>query len=95
MSGRRAALILAWVLASGPAFAADPPPGAASCSGCHAPTAPATAIPSLRGRTAADIKSALLAFKADARAATVMDRIAKGFSEAEIDALATWLAGLR
>lgn len=35
----------------------------------------------------------MLAFKAGTRAATVMDRIAKGFSDEEIRAIAQWLGG--
>jgi sulfide dehydrogenase cytochrome subunit len=74
-----------------PAVAAAPPPGATSCSGCHA-AAPGTttAIPPLRDLTAAQIESALLAYKSGGRTPTVMDRIAKGFSDQEIADLATW-----
>jgi len=53
---------------------ADAPPGALSCSGCH----PAA-------RTAA-----MQAFKSGQVPSTVMDRIAKGFSDDEVKAIATW-----
>jgi cytochrome subunit of sulfide dehydrogenase len=73
------------------ATAADPaPPGATSCSGCHA-QAITTAIPSLRGMTADQIGTTMLAFRSGQRSATVMDRIARGFSEQEIAAIAAWL----
>jgi cytochrome c553 len=74
-----------------PAAAAAPPPGATSCSGCHA-AAPetTTAIPPLRGLTSAEIETALLAYMSGGRPATVMDRIAKGFSDQEIAELAAW-----
>jgi cytochrome subunit of sulfide dehydrogenase len=73
------------------ACAADAPPGAASCSGCH----PAnrwvdTAVPRLAGRNPADLVAAMQAFKSGQLAATVMDRIAKGFSDDEVKAIAAW-----
>jgi cytochrome c553 len=49
-------------------------------------------LPSLKGRAAADIEAAMIAFKTGAREATLMDRIARGFSEAEIKAMSQWLA---
>jgi cytochrome c553 len=72
-------------------FAADAPPGASACSGCHA-NRPATAmsVPSLKGRDAAQIAAAMQEFRAGRRPATVMDRIAKGFTEDEIRAIAAW-----
>lgn len=68
---------------------AIPPPGASSCSGCHGSGAPAMA---LKGRDAAAIVAAMEAFRSGARPATVMDRIAKGFSQEETVAIANWLA---
>jgi cytochrome c553 len=73
------------------AAALRPPPGAASCSGCHAASATvATPVPRLVGRNPADIVSAMQAFRSGARPATVMDRIAKGFSDDEVRAIADW-----
>jgi sulfide dehydrogenase cytochrome subunit len=69
--------------------AAPPPPGASSCTGCHGRVPP---ILSLTGRDASDITAALDAFRAGERPATLMDRIAKGFSHDESVAIATWLA---
>jgi cytochrome subunit of sulfide dehydrogenase len=80
--------------AAAPATAAPAvaPPGAASCSGCHVPAgAAATAIPSPYRLSSAEIEAALLAFKSGARPATVMDRIARGFSDQELAQLAAWL----
>src|SRR5262245_45035972 len=70
---------------------ADAPPGALSCSGCHAPahTADAAVAP-LTGRNPADIVAAMQAFKSGQRPSTVMDRIARGFSDDETKAIATW-----
>jgi sulfide dehydrogenase cytochrome subunit len=85
---------VAIVLASaGVAFAAEAPAGAASCSGCHASsTRVETPVPPLNGRPAADISSAMAEFKSGTRKGTIMDRIAKGFSDDETQAIAAWYA---
>ena len=71
----------------------EPPPGAASCSGCHAVSIRMkTDVPRIHGRNAAEIIAAMAAFRTGARASTVMDRIAKGFTEDEVVQIATWLA---
>ena len=78
------------------ATAAEPPPGATSCSGCHPPTASAeTKVPPLRGQNPAGIVAAIEAFRSGERPSTVMGRIAKGFSDGEIRAIATWVAEQR
>ena len=83
--------VAAVLISAGAAIAADPPPGASSCSGCHAASPNAgTPVPPLAGRPAADIVSQMAAFKAGQRPGTIMDRIAKGFSENEILAIAAW-----
>ena len=71
------------------------PPGAASCSGCHAPARVGSPVSALLGRDAAEIAGAMEDYKAGRRPATVMDRIAKGFSDDEIRAIAGWLAAQR
>ena len=49
-------------LMSGAAFAAEPPPGASSCSSCHAGTTAAeTPVPKINGRKADEIMTALAA----------------------------------
>ena len=70
----------------------DPPPGATSCSGCHSSGAAASAIPRLYGRDAGDIATAMAGFRDGSRPATVMNRIAKGFTDDELRAIAAWLA---
>ncbi|MGL4285702.1 MAG: c-type cytochrome [Phreatobacter sp.] len=67
------------------------PLGALACGGCH-PASTGGLVPPLAGMPADAITAAMLAFRAGARPATVMDRIAKGFSEDEIKALADWFA---
>jgi sulfide dehydrogenase cytochrome subunit len=69
-----------------------PPPGAESCTGCHAPAALAVSLPAIEGRPAAELAAALRAFRSGERHATVMDRIARGFSVEELDAIAAWFA---
>ncbi|HKH69192.1 MAG TPA: cytochrome C [Reyranella sp.] len=70
---------------------AAPPPGAAACSGCHvASTEVETPVPRLEGRAAAEIVAAMQQFRAGQRPATVMDRLAKGFSAEEVQAIAAW-----
>jgi len=69
--------------------AAAPPPGASSCSGCHGGIAP---LPVIAGRDAAELSSALAEFRSGQRSATVMGRIAKGFTPEESTSIATWWA---
>ena len=73
---------------------AEPPAGAASCSGCHpASTRVTSPVPRLAGLDRAAIVRAMQDFRAGTRTGTVMDRIAKGFTDEEIQALAAWFAG--
>ena len=74
-----------------PAAAADAPPGALSCSGCHSPNATEDSTPPrLIGRDPAKTMAALQEFRSGQRAATIMDRVVKGFTPEEIQAIATW-----
>jgi sulfide dehydrogenase cytochrome subunit len=86
-----AALLLAMIGPAAAAGPADAPPGAASCSGCH-PTGRSvdTTVTRLVGRNPADVVTAMQAFKSGQLASTVMGRIAKGFSDDEIKAIAAW-----
>ena len=93
MTTRFTVAALAVLLGSSAALA-DGPAGAASCSGCHAAnTRVETPVPPLKGRSQADIADAMLDYKSGKRAGTIMDRIAKGFSDEEIRAIAAWYAG--
>lgn len=81
------------LMQAGATHAADAPPGAASCSGCHAVSRNVdTAVPGIAGRKSADLSAAMRDFKSGARPATVMGRIAKGFSDTEIEAIAVWFS---
>jgi sulfide dehydrogenase cytochrome subunit len=85
------ALALALLGPTGAASAADAPPGAMSCSGCHpAGRGVDSTMTRLVGRSPADIVTAMQAFKSGQMPATVMDRIAKGFSDDEVKAIAAW-----
>ena len=78
-------------LAAFRAGAAEAPPGASSCSGCHAASAAVeTPVPRLAGLPAPRIAEAMRAFRAGTRPGTIMPRLAKGFSDDEIAALAAW-----
>ena len=86
--------VFAAIVTAGPAFAADAPAGAVSCSGCHANNKQVeTPVPPLAGRPAAELAKDMIAFKSGERKGTIMDRIAKGFSDDEIQAIAAWYAG--
>jgi sulfide dehydrogenase cytochrome subunit len=85
------AMAVAW---SPPLLAAsEPPPGAASCSGCHSSKAAAgSPVARLYGRDAGDIMTAMTGFRDGSLPATVMNRISKGFTDDELRAIAAWLA---
>lgn len=84
-------LALLAALAAAPALAQEAPPGASACLGCHSPMRAGAAIPSLRGRDPAEVAALLRAFREGTAPATVMDRLARGFSEAESRAIAAWV----
>lgn len=64
---------------------------AANCAACHGTGGRAvagSAVPTLAGRPAEEIIGLMSQFKSGGRPATVMHQIAKGYSEAEIAAMA-------
>ncbi|SEH61678.1 c-type cytochrome [Magnetospirillum fulvum] len=89
--------ILAATLAVGTAHAADLPAAAAVCANCHGTDGRKDGpIPAIAGKPAVLIASKLRDFKADKIAnATVMPRLVKGLTEAEIDTVATYFAAIR
>jgi len=67
-----------------------------NCFTCHGPDGRSPgSIPSLTALDASDISSRLRRFKRDQTSSTVMSRLAKGYSDAEIDALANCIAALK
>ena len=68
---------------------------AASCAACHGTqgkAAPGGAMPRLAGLDAAYSAEQMRAFRDGKRPATVMHQIAKGYSDAQITALAAYFA---
>ena len=88
-----AAAIAFLAVAAAVVASAEPPAGAVSCSGCHpTSTKVSSPVPRLAGQDRASIVRAMQDFRSGQRAGTVMDRIAKGFTDDEIQALAAWFA---
>ncbi|MCD8514259.1 MAG: hypothetical protein LRY63_13955 [Nitrincola sp.] len=69
---------------------------AGTCANCHGTDGKlAGAIPAIAGRPATVLEAQLLAFKQGLQPnTTVMDRIAKGFTDAELSALANHFANI-
>jgi cytochrome subunit of sulfide dehydrogenase len=90
----REALVLTVAASLAGSAKADPPPmGAANCTGCHSSSdASPTTIPPIVGRNPAELVAAMEEFRTGQRPATIMDRLVKGFTPAEIQAIAAWLA---
>ena len=67
---------------------------AASCASCHGTGGrSAGAVPSIAGRSKADLLTMLNEFKAGKRpAATVMHQYAKGYSDAQLDSIAEYFS---
>ena len=91
-----AVAICSLVIVAAAVASAEPPAGAASCSGCHSASTRVTSpVPRLVGLDRAAIVRAMQDFRSGQRAATVMDRLAKGFTDEEIQAIAAWYATQR
>jgi sulfide dehydrogenase cytochrome subunit len=92
-----AAAALAAALAAGAAAAQDAaPPIAQGCAGCHGQKGegmgPVVAIAGYDREAFLDVWAA---FRANERPATIMNRIARGYTEAEVAELADYFAALR
>lgn len=73
---------------------ASPAVLANTCFSCHGPDGVSQgAMPSINGKSAEYIETALMAFREDRRKGTIMNRIAKGFDADEIKALSRYLSG--
>jgi sulfide dehydrogenase cytochrome subunit len=93
------AALLALLLAAGitmPAFAADPSVGrlvAATCANCHGTDGRSRGdIPALAGRDQAELVRLVRDFRDGKRRSTVMQQLAKGYSDADIEAAAAYFA---
>ncbi len=95
----RIAILATAMLLGGPALAqapAQPPLAAFACGGCHGVGSKGTdPVPALAGRPQAEIVEAMKAFRANERPGTIMGRIARGYSDDEIAAIAATLSSWR
>ncbi len=67
-----------------------------SCAGCHGTMGVSTgAAPSLKGLPADYLATAMKDFKSGKRPASIMGRIAKGYSDESIDAMAAYFGGMK
>ena len=67
-----------------------------TCAGCHGTEGKSVgpASPNLAGISEAYFIDSMIAFKEGTRPATIMDRIAKGYSESQIESMAGYFASL-
>jgi cytochrome c553 len=82
---------VALLLVATPAWAADPPPGAAMCSGCHG----GGGMVAIAGRSPDELTATMEAFRSGARPATLMNRLVRGFTPDEVRAISRWLSEQR
>jgi cytochrome c553 len=79
----------------------DPKTGAPACASCHGPTGagnPPAAFPQLRGQYATYVAAQLRAYRANTRQTDpnqVMRNVASTMSDEQIDAVASYVQGLR
>ena len=66
---------------------------ALACSGCH--SANSSAVVSLDGYGADAMRAALMRYKSETDGTTVMHRLARGYSDEDIDLLAAYFAADR
>lgn len=94
---RLSALLAAAVLASGSAQAVGiGEMVGVTCAGCHGTDGvSAGAAPSLKGVDAAYLTSAMMDFKTDKRPASIMNRIAKGYTDDQIKAVANYFGSMK
>jgi sulfide dehydrogenase cytochrome subunit len=98
-----AALVTGAACAVRPALAADASPDpnlgrnlAASCAMCHGTDGRSAGITaSLAGRPAREILDAVRLFRDGAKPATIMGQIAKGYTDAQLEAIAAYFADQR
>ncbi|TDH62957.1 c-type cytochrome [Dankookia rubra] len=90
------AVLLVLPLLGGAAVADPAPLAAQGCLGCHGPQGRGTGAGArLAGRDAAELDAILRDYRTDARQGTIMNRIARGYTEAELAAAAAYFAAVR
>jgi len=100
-----ATLCLALLLAPAAAAQATAAPGipehkvrawAAACYSCHGPDGKSQfGMPPLQGKSAGEIAAALVSFRSGKREATIMHQHARGYSDAQLIAIAGHIAAGR
>lgn len=92
------ALIGSFVMAGASQVSADPSASmmANTCAGCHGTMGKSVgpASPNLAGMSASYFIDSMKGFKEGTRPATIMNRIAAGYSEAQIESMAAYFAAL-
>jgi sulfide dehydrogenase cytochrome subunit len=90
------AVLLAALAAPASAQTAQTPLIALSCAGCHGVNgAGQGSAPPIAGHDRSAFVQVWAAFRANERPATIMNRIARGYSDAEVAQLADYFANLR
>jgi len=97
LMGRIVAFAIVLLCAAPPAVAQDMAgrnlaAGCAICHGTQGKPAPGAPLIPLAGLPQDHIATQMRAFRDGQRPATVMHQIAKGYSDAQIDAMAAWFA---
>jgi sulfide dehydrogenase cytochrome subunit len=94
-----AAIVLTAGAGLSPVLAADPPTGqqlSNGCTACHGVEGRGgSAVPALAGDPVDDLVAKLHAFRDQKGDATIMNRIARGFTDDEIQALATYFSSIK
>lgn len=69
----------------------------ATCAACHGTsgTPSGSALPALAGQPKDALVASMRAFKGGTRPATIMQQIAKGYSDEQIEQIAAYLAGVK
>lgn len=85
--------LLVALACSGVATAQDARGLAAGCSACHGTNGAAVAgNRALAGMPARELAGAMREYRSGQRDSTVMPQLARGYNDAEIDAMAAWFA---
>ena len=94
----KSALLAAGLLASQVAMAGGASGEAIgfTCNGCHGMDGMSKgAAPSIKGLPSSYLENAMRDFKSGKRPGTIMNRIAKGYTDAEIKAMSDYFASLK
>ena len=75
---------------------AAPPLSAQACIGCHGPDGRGQgSVPKIAGFKKDLFVAQWAAFRGNLRPATIMNRVSRGYSDAEVEALADYFSGLK